>query len=291
MDAETSVLKSRYHTSDLSCGSSVDGVEIRFAACDRAMAESCLSIMAEARDHVEALLEHAPNTKLFIFMYPDLASMSLAFRRELPHDDCCFVPIKGPESLICFIAHHARLSSVKAILVHEYCHIVFASLTGNCETGPWRQRIPVWLDEGMALYADRVFRDNIAEIESRRLAFVRQEAGGWWPDLEDQYTYFNRLDGQTEFGPRGMLAYAYSYFCVKELIYRFGIKKIRRFAASLALCNDISSRFHKTFGISVRQLNWEMKRLLVPGEDRAPVPRPLARTGRFERTKFPTLAP
>lgn len=290
MDAETCALKSRYHTSDLSCRSSVDGVEIRFAACDLHIAESCLRIMEEARDHVEALLEHAPSSKLFIFMYPDLASMNLAFRRELPHDDCCFVPIKGPESVICFVARRTKLSSVKAILAHEYCHIVFDSLTGNRETGPWRQRIPVWLDEGIAMYVDSAFRDNLAEIESRRLALVRQGADGWWPDLNNQYTYFNRLDGTTEFGPRGMLAYTYSYFCVKELIYRFGIKKIRRFAASLASGNNISSKFHTTCGISVRQYNCEIKRLLVHREDRKPLPRPIAHAGRFEMPKFPTLA-
>ncbi|MEW6532226.1 MAG: hypothetical protein AB1473_15430 [Thermodesulfobacteriota bacterium] len=254
-----SLLKSQYKTEALTCRRTRDGLDIWFADQDRQIAELCMSEITEARDHVEAFFDYRPNVKLFIFMYPNLSAMNKAFGRELPHENCCFVPIKGPESLIAFVTPRSNLSSLKVILAHEYCHIVFGCLTGNRETGPTEQRIPMWLDEGVALFVDRKFRDNFHEVERDRLERVRLGADGWWPNLEDLYTYFNRLDGEKEFGRRGSLAYAYSYFCVKELIRRFDEQAFVQFAGSLASSNDIPSLFHQIFGLSVGQFNSEMK--------------------------------
>ena len=50
------------------------------------------------------------------------------------------------------------------------------------------------------LFVDQKFRENFGEIESNRLRLIREGADGWWPDLENLYTYFNRLDEGTEFG-------------------------------------------------------------------------------------------
>lgn len=261
-----SILESQYKTGALACHRTKDGLDIWFADQDCQIAELCISEMNEARDHVEAFFDYRPNVKLFIFMYPTLSAMNKAFGRELPDEHCCFVPIDGPESLITFVTPRGNLRSLKVILAHEYCHIVFGCLTGNRETGRTEQRIPMWLDEGVALFVDRKFRENFPEIERGRLDLIGQGADGWWPNLEDLYTYFNRLDGETEFGQRGMLAYAYSYFCVKELITRFDEQTFVQFAVSLASCNDIPSLFYQTFGLSVAQFNSEMKRSLGQNE-------------------------
>jgi hypothetical protein len=257
------VLKSQYNTNILTQCRGKHGLEIRFGDQDYQIAELCLRKMNEAFDHVETFFDYSPGLKLFIFMYPELSAMNRAFGRELPDENCCFVPIKGPESLIAFVTPRNGLSSLKMALVHEYCHIVFGCLTGNREVGPYDQRIPMWLDEGLALFVDREFRENFPEAERKRLNLLRQGAGGWWPDLEHQYTYFNRLDGAVEFGPRGMLAYAYSYFCVKELMNRFGKQTVVDFLASLASCSDIPSMFRRTFGMTIAQFNSEMKSALT----------------------------
>jgi len=263
MDVVMRVLESQYKTQDLTCCRRKDGLEIWLAEQDHRIAELCFKEMNDARDHVEAFFEHSPNLKLFIFMYPTLSAMSKAFGRELPNESCCFVPIKGLESLITLVTPRRDLSSLKVALVHEYCHIVFGWVTGNREIDRIGQRIPTWLDEGVALFVDRKFRENFPETERKRLALIRRGADGWWPDLEDLYIYFNRLDGAMEFGQRGMLAYAYSYFCVRELIIRFGKQTFVEFAASLASCIDIPSQFHQTFGRSIAQFNSEMKNAAV----------------------------
>ncbi len=257
-----SILESQYKTEALTSHRTKDGFDILFADQDCQIAELCISKMNEARDHVEAFFDYRPNVKLFIFMYPDLSAMNKAFGRKLPDEHCCFVPIKGRKSLIAFVTPHSNPHSLKVILVHEYCHIVFGRLTGNRETSRTEQRIPMWLDEGVALFVDRKFRENFPEIERKRLELISRGADGWWPNLEDLYTYFNRLDGEIEFGRRGMLAYAYSYFCVKELIRRFDEQTFAQFAVLLASCNDIPSLFHQTFGLSVTQFNSEMKNSL-----------------------------
>lgn len=60
-----------------------------------------------------------------------------------------------------------------------------------------------------------------------------------------------------------MQAYAYSYFCVREMFHRFGKQTIVGFCASLASCNDIPSMFHQTFGMTIVQFNSEMKSALT----------------------------
>jgi hypothetical protein len=256
------ILKSQYKTEALACHRTKDGLEIWFAGQDCRIADLCTIEIDDARHHVQGFFDYRPKVKLFIFMYPNLSAMNKAFGSELPDDHCCFVPINGPESLITFVTPRSNLRSLKVILAHEYCHIVFGCLTGNRETGRTEQRIPMWLDEGVALYVDRKFRENFPEIERKRLELIRQGAHGWWPNLEDLYTYFNRLDGEIEFGQRGNLAYAYSYFCVKELIRRFDERIFVQFAVSLAWCHDITLLFHQTFGLSIAQFNSEMKSCL-----------------------------
>jgi hypothetical protein len=266
-----SILESQYKTEALACHRTKDGLDIWFAGQDCQIAELCISEMNEARHHVEAFFDYRPNVKLFIFMYPNLSAMNKAFGREFPDEHGCFLPINGPESLITFVTPRSNLRSLKVMLAHEYCHIAFGCLAGNRETGRIVQRIPMWLEEGVALFVDRNFRENFPEIERKRLELIRQGADGWWPNLEDLYTYFNRLDGEMEFGRRGMLAYAYSYFCVKELIRRFDEQTFVQFAVLLASCNDIPSLFHQRFGLSVAQFNSEMKSSLGQNEQRCDI--------------------
>lgn len=260
------ILESQYKIEELACHRTKVGLDIWFAGQDSQIADLCIEEMNEARYHVEGFFDYCPNVKLFVFMYPDLLAMNKAFGRELPNENCCFAPIKGPESLITFVTPRSNLRSLRVILVHEYCHVVFGCLTRNREIGQIDQRIPTWLDDGVALFVDSKFRGDFLEIERKRLKRIRQGADDWWPDLENLHTYFNRLDGEIEFGRRGMLAYAYSYFCVKELISRFGKQTFIQFAVSLASCKDIPSLFQQTFGFSVAEFNSEMKSLLRANE-------------------------
>jgi hypothetical protein len=116
------------------------------------------------------------------------------------------------------------------------------------------------LDEGVALYIDSCFRENLPMIEKQRSELVKKGSNDWLPQLEGLHTYFNRLDESAEFGPKGMTAYAFSYFCVKELVSRFGQRTFVRFAASIGSCENINELFNQTFGMTVSRFDHEMRR-------------------------------
>lgn len=108
-----SMLESQYKTEALACHRTKDGLDIWFAGQDCQIADLCIKEMNEARHHVEAFFDYRPNVKLSIFMYPNLSAMNKAFGRELPDENCCFVPINGPEFLITFVTPRSNLRSLK----------------------------------------------------------------------------------------------------------------------------------------------------------------------------------
>lgn len=212
------VLESKYKIEEITSHIEKGNIEIWFSAQNKLAAESMPYQIDYLCAYVHDFFEYEPKIRLFIFMYSDLKSMNKAFGRKLPHANCCFVPLFGPESLIASIKPKKNISSIRSILIHEYTHIVFSALTDNKEVAQYRQRIPLWIDEGISLYLDKDFRVNFVDIENKRLETVRKGANGYWPHLQNLFTYFNRLDQEQEFGEKGMLAYSFSYFCVRHLL-------------------------------------------------------------------------
>ena len=194
-----------------------------------------------------------------VFMYPDGASMSEAFNRALPNDQCCFVPIKNAYPLITFTARIA-MTSVKQVLIHELSHIVFAQVTGAHEINDVQQTIPVWIDEGIALYLDSAYRSDLDALKQKRVQMIKQCGPNALPRLSSQYTYFNKLDTDNEFGPIGMAAYAYSYFCISMLIKQSNHATVMHFLKSLAVTTaDLDDLFHSSFGISIDTFDNNMR--------------------------------
>lgn len=200
--------------------------------------------------------------KIIIFIYPDLAAMNEAFQRELPNDQCCFVPVKGEISLITFTAK-IGMDNLSQVLVHEISHIIFSELSGNEEVDEIQQTKPVWLDEGIALLLDSKFRANLPNVEKKRMESLSLTNIDYFPTLSELYTYFNRLDGDVEFGPKGTMAYAYSYYCVSELSKRFGSHKIAAFIRKLYGNNNFNDLFLEFFGISLKKYDSEIKKMIL----------------------------
>jgi hypothetical protein len=256
------ILKTKYKLPELSAALQTQGISILFSPEDKDSAGNAADEIVSAQRHVHDFFGFCPRTQLYIFMYPNLNSMSRAFGRNLPDENCCFVPITGESSLIAFITPRANPASIRAILAHEYSHIAFAAFTRNHEIGDVCQRVPVWLDEGVALCIDRDFRPDFSSVEQRRLKTIREGVPDFWPDLSQQYKYFNRLDEGVEFGAKGLLAYAFSYFCVRKLIDRFGKRTLLDFLRDLADTDEIDNCFKRYFGFSVEDFSTEMKNVL-----------------------------
>jgi hypothetical protein len=239
-----------------------DTFEYHYTAGDAGMMGRVVDETAGAEAYLKEFyaIDHIPC--IAIYMYHDLQMMNEAFGRELPNDQCCFVPIKGDISLVTFTAKIGE-SCIKPILVHEISHVVFSFLSGSQEINNIQQTVPLWLDEGIALYLDNKFRQNKKQIEAKRLCLLKDSKINYFPRLSSLYTYFNRLDDTVEFGPKGMMAYAYSYFSVLSLINAFGESSLVAFIKSLknnTLCFD--ELFKRYFDLSLDAFDDQTKAML-----------------------------
>lgn len=205
------------------------------------------------------------NPQILFFLYPSKREMEKGFRRNLPNANCCFVPVKGKVSLITFTARNS-LDSLSHILVHETSHVYFNFVTKSHEINNIQQDVPVWLDEGVALYLDSRFRKKPQELQKKRLLAFRDNLSNLLP-LTKMYTYFNRLDSDQEFGPRGSVAYVFSYFCVLYLIRRFGEERFVKFLKALSSNKNINKVFINFFNCSIPNFNNSIKRSLLSSKE------------------------
>lgn len=225
------------------------------------LSEKIAIVLGDSLARLQDFYESSFSPFVHLYLYPTLEGMEEAFGRKLPHDQCCFVPLKGNAPIITFTAKIHELSLCQ-VITHELSHVFFAELTGCRETGRFQQSVPVWLDEGMALWRDREFRGGFKETRTRRLVLLQQSNPEEAPWLSAMYAWFNRLDDGEEFGPKGRVAYALSYFCVEELMNRFGRRIVLPFFRTLKGPGDFNERFKAHFSLSLEEFNKEIIRSL-----------------------------
>lgn len=262
MNIQTSGLD-RYHHPLLNRNIRHKNFECFYTAGDEEISCNVVDSLDEVASYLKEFYEIDHSPPIVIYIYHDLQMMNEAYKRTLPNDQCCFVPIKGDTSLITFSSTIGE-SSIKQILAHEISHIIFSFLSGNQEINSIHQTVPLWLDEGIALYIDNKYRANIKELEERRANLLKQPRIDYFPRLSLLYTYFNRLDESIEFGPKGMMAYAYSYFCVLDLINAFGIATVVSFIKNLKNNKlDFDKQFEMYFDSSLDAFDNKMKRRIL----------------------------
>jgi len=240
--------------------------ECFYTAGDELISNNIVDCFDEVEKYLKEFYEIEYVPFVVIYIYHDLRAMNEAFKRELPNDQCCFVTIKGDVSLVTFTSKIGE-SSVKPILAHELSHVTFSFLSGNKEINNIQQTIPLWLDEGIAMYLDKKFRVSFAEIERKRTNILKHPSIDYFPQLSLLYTYFNRLDESIEFGPKGMMAYAYSYFCVSDMVSSFGKAVVVSFIKKLKISKlDFNELFETYFNLSVDEFDNKMKKKFLYNE-------------------------
>lgn len=226
----------------------------------RAQAEQILVRAEDCLTQVGHFFGAGFQPEIVVCLYPSQAEMEQAFGRQLPDDQCCFAPIKGPWSLVAFTSRIAQ-DHLMQVLAHEISHVYFTLMTGNREVNEVQQTVPVWLDEGLALWVDGHFRRDLRGVRARRRALLQEGLRrGDSLRLRDMYTYFNRLDPGEEFGPRGQMACAFSDSCVTRLMESFGIESVFRFLELLQDGADFERAFFRHFRTELEQFNEEMVR-------------------------------
>lgn len=116
--------------------------------------------------------------------------------------------------------------SVKAALAHEYAHAIVHRLSGG--------HAPTWLSEGLALY-----------FEGRGTAWSRDLLARRQGEIRPLHSLHGSFLGLRHDEPA--VAYAESYSAAQALIDRYGLARVRRLLATLAMTSDFAAAFEHTF--------------------------------------------
>ncbi|MFQ5839860.1 MAG: tetratricopeptide repeat protein [Candidatus Methylomirabilales bacterium] len=137
---------------------------------------------------------------------------------------------------------------LRALLYHEYTHVVVHSLTGG--------RVPTWLNEGLALIAQRSPMDGAK-------AMAREAARGHGlPTLRVLSGPFGGI--RTEEKVR--LAYAASYSATQYLVDRVGMSGIQRLLRLMGGGQSFDDAFYEVTRLSLEEFDRDWREAVGRGE-------------------------
>ena len=168
---------------------------------NRVAAQMVLDGLEDARSDVAARFGTVPSSVAEVVLY---AAQDFHAITKTPdwaggaYDGRIKVPVRGLE---------ANDPGLPRLLRHEFMHRVVAELSGN--------RCPVWLSEGLAVWAEE-------DQEGERRAWAEDTVRG------APLFRLQQLAGSLTGLPpqRAQVAYAQSYLAVRELIDRFGARRL-----------------------------------------------------------------
>lgn len=139
-----------------------------------------------------------------------------------------------------------RSTVLDRTLRHEYAHVVIGHLSRN--------RTPVWLNEGLAIWAEEVEdreRESWARrtIAGRRLLPLRELRAPFTDLSEDQVA----------------VAYAQSYLAVRALLDDFGARRLRELLTVLGEGRAVDTAFEEVFGMQSARFEADFLRRLTGG--------------------------
>ncbi|MBI4516171.1 MAG: tetratricopeptide repeat protein [Deltaproteobacteria bacterium] len=175
---------------------------------NRVAAQLVLEGLEDARHEVAVKLGSVPDRTTEVVLY---AAQDFHAITQTPvwaagaYDGRIKVPVRGLER------HDPALPR---LLRHEYMHSVVAELS--------RQRCPAWLSEGLAVWAEE-------EHDGERRAWAEEAVSGSelfrLHEISGPFTHLAQ--------PRAQVAYAQSYLAVRELIDRYGTRKLPQLVSDL----------------------------------------------------------
>jgi tetratricopeptide (TPR) repeat protein len=192
-------------------------------ATQSAFADEILHILEEAYNYVGNLLNQYPEARVPVLIYTKKSFRDLVKGPEWSggvYDGKIRLPIGGISQLT---------PAVRAVLFHEYAHVVVFELTrGNC---------PMWLNEGIAEYVSRAQQDSSATTPG----YAVHPAGKVLTieQLEKQFTGLSTSDAA--------IAYDQSHSLVSHLVTAYGWHKVNDLLRALGTGLKTEAAFAKAF--------------------------------------------
>jgi tetratricopeptide (TPR) repeat protein len=173
------------------------------AGRDEELGRMVLDVLEEAYSDVNLDLAHYPEGNTIVILYAKRAFKEATLSPDWSggvYDGKIRLPIGGIKEIT---------PELKAVLYHEYTHVVIRSMTGG-------RTVPTWLNEGMADYEG-------ARFAVRDTAELKKAA------REGRLIPLKRLEGSfsTLSDKESSLAYMQSLSIVNYMVERFGINAVR----------------------------------------------------------------
>ncbi len=233
----------------------IDNIKIYFSTDDYNYINNIKTRINEIQTFFKEEYKIPELPRVYLFIYSNLDLMSQVFGRTIKSANQCYVPVHSENGYLITFTRLVEKKYLMQTLIHEFSHVVFGSITGNKDIGGFKQKLPLWLDEGMALYFDKEFRTDFPSVRSKRIELLIPHFKNIL--ITDMYTYFNRLD-KNEFGPIGNAHYAYSYFAVEYLISLFSESLVIDFIKNLK-DSHFDSVFNDYFGLPIEEFGLKVK--------------------------------
>lgn len=188
--------------------------------------------LVEAQGEVDRKLGFAPSEPVRAVLYAQQEFHRLTQTPDWTQgvfDGRIKIPLRG------FDADDPALPGV---LRHEYAHYVVATLSAK--------RCPVWLNEGIAMWAE--------EFDDERYTWSEERL------LERRLVPFRQLEGSFArlSAPAAEGAYAQSYLAVRTLIDRHGARVMLALLRELAKGQAFAASFRRVYGIDLQRFEATM---------------------------------
>jgi hypothetical protein len=142
---------------------------------------------------------------------------------------------------------------IPSVLLHEFCHLLFAAATDGAEVEP-----PRWLNEGIAMWISGEWDLGLAyRVDETRLLADAAAAGSLLP--------FRDLDAGFPAAPFLHVAYAQSRSLVAWLVKREGEEGLRRLLGELDADLEPDAAFEAVYGLPFPEAEDEWRRSVERG--------------------------
>lgn len=191
---------------------------------DKEAEKKAVESLEEARRVVGKAFDYFPSDAVPVILYP-----GKTFREAQGQATWSVGIFDGKIRLPASGAEH-QPDEFRSTLYHEYTHaLVYRMASG--------QRVPAWLNEGVAMYAETLAPGSRGRVRVAR--------GGAWVPLTRLHNSFTGLDERS-----AQVAYAEAQLAVAELVQSYRLYRIRELLERLGQGRSFESAFEDTYLVS-----------------------------------------